>query len=90
MYAVITAFALYIFYKYVPDTSGYSLDEVEILFMTPDQREKHVSRLHTQMARRQSTAEAKDQPSTLDIGYTELSLEDGEDSGSLWVKLLLV
>jgi hypothetical protein len=79
LYALITAFAFVIFYKYVPDTSGYSIDEVEILFMTESQREEHLSKLHTQVARRQSLAahEATDSP---DIGYKHLDNSQADTS----------
>ncbi|KAI6208949.1 hypothetical protein M3Y96_00169000 [Aphelenchoides besseyi] len=49
-YAAITTVALWVFWKYVPDTAGYSLNEIEFLFMTPTQREKHLKSLHQQMA----------------------------------------
>uniref|UniRef100_A0A914CEZ4 Major facilitator superfamily (MFS) profile domain-containing protein n=1 Tax=Acrobeloides nanus TaxID=290746 RepID=A0A914CEZ4_9BILA len=39
IYTVITFVAFLIFWKYVPETKGCSLDEVEMLFMNPRERE---------------------------------------------------
>ncbi|KAI6192148.1 hypothetical protein M3Y97_00305500 [Aphelenchoides bicaudatus] len=72
LYATITAFAFYIFYQYVPDTSGVSIDEVEVLFMNESQKEAYLANLHLQVNRRQSLAIHDDEPEYPDIHYKHL------------------
>uniref|UniRef100_A0A1I7SL82 Medium-chain acyl-CoA ligase ACSF2, mitochondrial n=1 Tax=Bursaphelenchus xylophilus TaxID=6326 RepID=A0A1I7SL82_BURXY len=45
LYAAITAFGFVIAYFYVPETKNHSLDEVETLFMTQEERLRHKTSL---------------------------------------------
>lgn len=47
IYAVITAIAFVVFWKFIPETKNCSIDEVEMLFMSKEDREKFKKNLES-------------------------------------------